>query len=614
MILSAPCLIIERGGTMDEQQVKRIPYGISDYTLIREGNYYYVDKSPYLKEIEKAGRYLFFIRPRRFGKSLSLSMMRCYYDVSFKDQFEKLFKGTWIYDNPTEERGNYLVLFLNFSEVHAAEDKIEESFLALIRDKARIFTRRYQTRFSKIEDLDEYFRFFKESSSPTNILGHLIRLVNEAQQKMFVIIDEYDNFSNTLITASGDAAYHAITHGDGLLRSFFNVLKAGTGDVNAPISKLFITGVSPVTMDDVTSGFNIGQHCSLDFNLNQMLGFTSDDVTEMIEYYRKAGQITHSTPELKKLMTLWYGNYIFSADADVPVFNSDMILYFLLNYMKRQRIPDNLIDRNVRIDYGKLRHLIIIDRDDNKKSTPPTTNGNFSKLKQITEDGGTISPIVDGFPLTEIASTSNFNSLLFYFGLLTIDGREGDLYRLKIPNQTIRRLFFDYISAAYHDVGIFSMDLSRFAVLISKMAFTGAWRPLFDFLTQRMKASLALRDLITGEKAVQTFLNVYLGLSDLFLVHTEKELNKGYADILLEPYRAKYPELNISYLLELKYVKAGMTPDDPKLPQIVADAETQIKNYSLDEKFKKAVGNTELIKLVLIFSGHQAIYFDQAAL
>ncbi len=599
---------------MDEQQVKKIPYGISDYTKIVEKNYYYIDKTMYLPALEKVGDYLFFIRPRRFGKSLFLSMMQCYYDAAVKDQFEKLFKGTWIYDNPTEERGHYLVLFLNFSEVHAAEDKIEESFLALIRDKARIFIRRYQTRFSKIEDLDEYFRFIKESSSPTNILGHLIRLVNEAQQKMFVIIDEYDNFSNTLITASGDAAYHAITHGDGLLRSFFNVLKAGTGQVNAPISKLFITGVSPVTMDDVTSGFNIGQHCSLDFNLNQMLGFTSDDVTEMIEYYRKAGQITHSTPELKKLMTLWYGNYIFSADADVPVFNSDMILYFLLNYMKRQRIPDNLIDRNVRIDYGKLRHLIIIDRDENKKNKRPTTNGNFSRLKQIIEEGSIRSDIVDGFPLEEMADGSNFNSLLFYFGLLTIGGRQKTRYRLNIPNETVRRLYYDYIENAYKETGMFSINLSTFGNLIADMAFDGAWRPLFDFLTQRMKTSLALRDLITGEKAVQTFLNVYLGLSDLFLVHTEKELNKGYADILLEPYRAKYPELNISYLLELKYVKAGMTPDDPKLPQIVADAETQIKNYSLDEKFKKAVGNTQLIKLVLIFSGHEAVYFDQAAL
>ncbi|MCP5051176.1 MAG: AAA family ATPase, partial [bacterium] len=365
---------------MDEKQIKRIPYGVSDYEQIVEKDFYYIDKTRFLPLIAKTGLYLFFIRPRRFGKSLFLTMMKAYYDVSYKNQFEKLFKGTWIFDNPTEERGNYLVLFLNFSEVSPSVNKVEESFLALIRRKVRDFIDRYRSLLSESPGLEASRHSIEESNSPSDILGELNQLVKSASQKMVVIIDEYDNFSNTLLIASGDDAYRDLTHGDGFLRTFFNVLKAGTGDVGSPIARLFITGVSPVTMDEVTSGFNIGESISLNFNLNQMLGFTRDDVVEMIEYYRNAGKISHTTDELVQLMTLWNGNYLFSADDNVPMFNSDMVLYFLKNYMQLQKLPKNLIDRNVRIDYKKLRHLIIMDQDE---SNLPVTNGNFSKLKEI---------------------------------------------------------------------------------------------------------------------------------------------------------------------------------------------------------------------------------------
>ncbi|MCP4155292.1 MAG: AAA family ATPase, partial [bacterium] len=455
---------------MTVKEVKRIPYGISDYHKIVNEDFYYIDKTGYLPVIERAGEYLFFIRPRRFGKSLFLSMMKSYYDISDKDQFEKWFKGTWIFDNPTKSRGRFLILFLNFSEVDPAVDKIEDSFLALVKDCAREFIEKYRSHLATSKTLENYKHSIDNSRSPSDTLGHLKRLVKSAQQEMIVIIDEYDNFANTMLTASGDAAYHNLTHEDGFLRTFFSILKAGTGDTGSPIARLFITGVSPVTMDDVTSGFNIGENVSLELALNRMLGFTGDDVIGMIEYYRKAGKISHTTDDLFQIMTQWYGNYLFSGDDTVSLFNPDMVLYFLKNYMKQQKLPRYMIDRNVRIDYGKLRHLIIIDRD---KTKPPTTNGNFSKLKQIIDEGETLSKIPDGFPLEKMAETDNFNSLLFYFGLLTITDQELDLYRLQIPNETIKRLYFDYIIEAYKETGMFSLDLSRYSILMSQMARTG---------------------------------------------------------------------------------------------------------------------------------------------
>jgi hypothetical protein len=301
-------------------------------------------------------------------------------------------------------------------------------------------------------------------------------------------------------------------------------------------------------------------------------------------------------------MSQWYGNYRFSRKDDMRVFNSDMVLYFLDHYMTGKELPDNLIDRNVRIDYGKLRHLIIVDTGIGK-----APNGNFERLKAIIEEGETSAKIAEGFPLEELADTDNFISLLFYFGLLTVETPVGDKLRLKIPNETMKRLYYDYIKRGYRETDIFDLNLSKYSNLMSDMAYDGQWEPLFDYITGRMKESMSLRDLITGEKSIQAFLNVYLGLSDLYIVHTEKEMNKGYADVVLDPFLARYEGIKYSYLLEIKYAKTGLQPGDAKIHQLKAEAEAQLKNYSLDKKFKKNIEKTTLIKIVLVFSGHELL-------
>ncbi|MCP4147814.1 MAG: AAA family ATPase [bacterium] len=613
------------GEKMSTQHIKQIPYGISDYELIRMENYYYVDKTAYLELIKKAGRYLFFIRPRRFGKSLLLAMMEAYYDVYYKERFEEFFKGTAIYDNPTGDRGAYLVLKFNFSLVNPSPDKVEDSFLEYVRMVAQSFIRKYGEFL--LTDRKNYIDTINKTGTASDILSHLSRLCRESHQKMYVFIDEYDNFANTILSTAGAAAYEDLTHGAGSYRAFFNVLKGGTDGTGAPFARLFLTGVSPVTLDDVTSGYNIGKNVSLEPSLNRMLGFTEKDVIDMIEYYREKGCVKHSTPYLMDIITQWYGNYQFSEDGDdIKMFNSDMILYFIDHYISKNKIPSDLIDRNVRIDYGKLRHLIIVDR----KNTKPFTNGNFSKLKQIIEEGGTSSEVVKGFPLEQVTDAKNFKSLLFYLGLLTVKGPEKDKLRLEIPNETVRRLFYDYIEGAYRETDTFDLDLSKYADLMTDMAYDGKWKPLFKFITRRMRESMSLRDLITGEKSIQAFLNVYLGLSHLYIIHTEKEMNKGYADIFMEPFLARYEGIRYSYLLEIKYLKsdAGTRTEkdeiksrkkdttstktsNTKLQNIVIAAEEQLKDYTIDEKTQKTIEKTKLIKLVLIFAGHDAIYIDE---
>ncbi|HLP48046.1 MAG TPA: AAA family ATPase [Candidatus Kapabacteria bacterium] len=592
---------------MTAETVKHIPYGVSDYARIVQRNYYYVDKTPYLAAVEKAGDYLFLIRPRRFGKSLFVAVMESYYDVLYKNRFEELFKRTWIYEHPTEERAQYLTLVLNFSAVDPDLDKVETSFLHHVQMNAVAFVHRYRDFLSHYKEVDYYARAIKESLSASDILSNLITLCKEAGRKLYVIIDEYDNFSNIILSTVGKRAYHSLTHGAGFFRSFFNILKSGTTRTDSPISRLFITGVSPVTMDDVTSGFNIGKNVSMEPAFNRALGFTGDDVIEMIEYYRANDWIKHPTDYLLAIMTEWYGNYLFSeyGDGDTRMFNSDMVLYFMDNYFIKYNIPLDLIDRNVRIDYKKLKHLIILDRGKTK-----VTNGNFSKLKEIIEEGGTSAKIVKGFPLENMMDANNFKSLLFYLGLLTIKEPERDKLRLEIPNELIKRLYYDYIEEAYRETNVFAIDLSEYSDLMSDMAYDGKWEPLVQFITTQMKKSMSLRDLITGEKSIQAFLNVYLGLSDLYIIHTEKEMNQGYADILMEPFLARYEGIKYSYLIEIKYIKSEgkRKPGKPLIDSLKKEAEAQLGSYSFDGKSRKSLEKTALIKIILIFSGHELVY------
>lgn len=581
-----------------DNAIKGLPYGISDYALIRRENYYYVDKTRFLEEIRKAGRYLFLLRPRRFGKSLFLSLMEAYHDIYYGDRFDEFFKGTWIYDQPTELQGKYLMLRFNFSMVDPSMESIEGSFVNHVRGRSMSFLEKYADRFKKQVT---YFRDkISDSGSGADILSMLSELCKINGQQLYVVIDEYDNFSNIILSTLGEREYRKLTHGGGFFRSFFSVLKGGVDQTDAPFSRLFITGVSPVTLDDLTSGFNIGMNISLEPAFNRMLGFTEQDVKDMLDYYDKAGKLADDPGQLFGIMKEWYGNYRFSEDDGATLFNSDMVLYFLENYFSRGKIPVDLIDRNVRVDYSKLKHLIIIDSKKGK-----SLNGNFGRLREIVESGQISSDISKGFPLEELVENKNFISLLYYFGLLGIDGVERGKPRLKIPNETIKRLYYDYINEGYRETDVFSLDLGRYSALMGEMAYDGKWEPFFRFIAEEMENSIRLRDLITGEKAVHAFLNVYLGLSNFYIIHRERELNKGYADIFMEPFSAGYEGIGYSYLLETKYLKATDKPDAAKTDKLRDEAAEQLQGYSKDSHLKKSIGGTQLIKLALVFCGHR---------
>jgi len=593
---------------INEDDLKPIPYGITDFNDFRVKNYYYVDKTRFIREIEKKGKFLFLIRPRRFGKSLFLGIMEAYYDIAYKDRFDYFFMDSTIHQNPTAEKNSYLVFKLNFSAVNPGVSAVEAAFLTRIQNAANFFVTKYE-KFLDI-DIKKAEKNFNSKKSAPEVMDTLINYCLQKKQKLYVIIDEYDNFANTILSESGEQEFQKLTHGEGFFRAFFNVLKWGTTDIDAPISRLFMTGVSPITLDDVTSGFNIATNISLHSDINEIMGFTRTEVETMIEYYRQSGKIRHSTPQLLEIMNQWYNHYRFSRFATCEVFNTIHVLYFLKEYMIDSQIPDSLIDYNARIDYLKLRHLIIIDQKGTLRA-----NGNFSILQQIISAGSLHSPIIKSFSMEELTNPNHFISLLYYFGLLTIGGiDEENTPVLTIPNETVKRLYYDYFKDTYRETGVISLDMFQYGELVKEMAFRGNWQEFVEYIAARMEASLSLRDVITGEKALQVFWNVYLGLGPWYNVYAEREMGQGYCDLALVPMLIQYPTIKYSYLVEFKYIKPSENkPGNPQLiEKLKTEAETQLERYSPDEKFQKAIGQTRLKGLVLIFCGSRLVYKGEA--
>ena len=565
---------------------KKIPYGISDFQAVSLDNFYYVDKTRFIKEIEESPRFLFLIRPRRFGKSLWLNMLKMYYDINAREQFDALFGQYYIGKHPTPEHNSYLILSFNFAQVNPDPEVLLQSF----EEHTALCFKDFNEKYSHLLG-EDYLKGYAQTVNAENRLEYIALCCKQRNLPVYLIIDEYDNFTNVVLSRYGHSRYHDLTHGAGFFRFFFNKIKGATTDSGASFKRMFISGVSPVTLDDVTSGFNIASMITLDPRFNEVLGFTEGEVREMLEYYKAEGKWDGNTEEILDVMRKWYDNYCFSEECtDVKMYNPDMVLYFM-NYLTANRMaPKTLVDNNVKTDYKKLKYLVLLDKH---------LNGNFSRIKQIAEDGEIKANIETAFPAENLIEPDNFISLLFYFGILTIDRMERGKPVLRVPNLTIRQVLFSYIEQGYRDAEVFRMKTMQLDDLMSGMAYDGDWRPVFEYFAEEVRNQTSIRDYIEGEKAIQTLHLVYMNLTNYFVIFPEQEMNKGFSDLWMSPNFLNHPEMQYCYVVEFKYLKHEAT--DAEVAAKLEEAREQLKLYAGDAKHEQAKGHTTLRRIAVVY-------------
>ena len=578
-----------------ELQVKQVPYGVADFATVIEQNLYYVDKTMFIPELEKQPRNLFFIRPRRFGKSIFLSMLYSYYDCAQSHKFQSLFGNLWIGQHPTPLQGKYQVLFLDFSQITGNIDKLETKFNSYLSINLDAFIRQYS----------EYYQAEMEEILAQEDFEEKMELIFKAakahQYHLYLIIDEYDNFTNVILNERGEKVYHAITHADGFYRDVFKKFKGN-------FERIFMMGVSPVTLDDVTSGFNIGWNISIKPEFDEMLGFSTTDVVEMFTYYKEHGSIPADSDidAIVNDMKPWYDNYCFAEEAlkkKTRMFNCDMVLYYLRNYMDNGCSPRQMIDPNTRTDYGKMKKLLQFDKLDGERK---------GIIRKIAEEEQIVTQLYESFSAYQIPKAEIFPSLLFYYGMLTIKGTRGSKLILGIPNNNVRKQYYGYLEEEYQAKAY--VDVNQLTDYYYDMAYDGKWEEGLRFMADAYAKVSSVRDGIEAERNLQGFFMAYLNLNDYYITAPELELNHGYCDFFLLPDLTHYASQH-SYILELKVlskkdfsaiVEGEFTEDGKPMTKAEKqwrEAVEQIHRYAEAPRVEALRQGTKLHLIIMQFEG-----------
>jgi hypothetical protein len=546
---------------------KKIPYGISNFAKLSRENLYYIDKTAFIPIIEDESDFLYFLRPRRFGKSLTIAMLEQYYDINCTESFHEVFKDTYILSNPTPKKNSYHIMRFDFSAVDITD--YERSFRNHISITLEFFLINYKI------DLNLNF------DNPIDCLEKILKYFQSTDKQLYILIDEYDNFVTKLLIDDMEKYKNIVTSKSAIYKEFFSMLKVGT---TMSIDKIFITGVSPLALYDVTSGSNIGKNISLNEKYNDLVGVTKKELLEMIDYYN-----LHDKKErIIEICNKWYNSYVFSEEIDYTIYNSDMILYYIDCLIRNNREPKDLIDTNVRTDYSKLKYLIY----SNKK-----LNGNFQMLNNLIEGKDVIvNNIKDNFSAFELTNADNFKSFMFSLGFITMRKYRVAL-KLSIPNETIKKLLAEFIHYAYRDFDDYSMKVDLVNEYLMNLGYDKDLK-VFYYLNEVLKESSSVRDYIDGENFIKAYLISYLSLNNFYMLQSEKEINKGFADLVLEPVKHEVP---FGVILEIKYIKKNEF-SDKLLQEKITQAKAQLKQYDLGKKY---------IKIALVYHSWELVFCEE---
>ena len=562
----------------------KIPYGIMDFRRLRSEGYYYVDKTECLAQMEARDSFVFFVRPRRFGKSLFISMMESYYDLNQKKDFKKLFGDLWIGKHPTENANRFMTLKLDFSKVGGTGEALERAFEDHIGKQLDDMVLRYPLCFGPE---------FRASFAGQPASGKLADIVNKARRSgipLYLIIDEYDNFTNQMIRASGVTDYREITHGAGFYRNWFKKFKG-------EFDRIFMTGVSPVTLDDLTSGFNIATNLSLDAYCNATLGFSTAEVVKMFSDFKGTGRFTRGDPAaIVESIKPWYDGYCFAKKkvGVECVFNSDMTLYYLKSLVETGEPPENMVDSNIKTDYDKLKTISDLQRTVFKMEPLEA----LPMTEQAVAKGGIQFPLVESFPAEAIVKPENFRSLFYYYGLLSMAGRKMGATVYAVPNACVEKQIYSYLRDRYFPPSKSFLDWDAAA---QSFAYEGKWREFFELVAKNFKETTPIRGGIDGEVRMQGYFQCEMGHLPQFITCPELEMSHGNCDFFLFPERHYYGDALHSYIVEFKYLKKGAKKAELEAQR--AEGIKQLKNYAKDKKVPGLAKGTTLHLILVQYRG-----------
>ena len=531
--------------------IKKLPYGISDYERIITNNYYYVDKTKYIEILENLPQpYIMFLRPRKFGKTLFTSTIENYYDIKKKDKFEELYKDTYIGKHPTELKNSYHILRFNFSGIDTSDEETTmRGFKSKTISSIRYFIQKYNLDF-----------YINENEDAENILDNLIKAfsIQKSNEKIYAIIDEYDHFANELLGFNTDK-FKSLVSKNGKVRKWYEVLKEGTETV---IDRIFITGVAPITLDSLTSGFNIGTDKTQDAKLNEMLGFTEE---ELIELMNNQEISTEEQSKLLPIMKEYYDGYKFSLNGKEKIYNSNMCLYFLNEYLENKDLPRNLVDVNIASDYSKIGKMLDLCKGEKRAEIIEKTVSGEGILAEITQKFN---------PSMEFTDT-DLVSMLYYLGYLTISNEKLGKSELKIPNKVMREIYSEYFMKLIDEKAKMQIDNDEYNQVLEELALEGKIDKIIEILQKYLK-NLSNRDYQRfDEKYIKLiFYCISMNLK-IYTVKSELEVQREYPDILLVP-RDRTKGYN-AVMIEFKYLKKD---EGSKLKEKQKEAKEQILKYS----------------------------------
>ncbi|MEN0045765.1 MAG: AAA family ATPase [Bacteroidota bacterium] len=565
----------------------KLPYGISNFETLAKDDFYFVDRTSYIEQLEQFGsRYLFFLRPRRFGKSLFISMLEHYFGIQHKEKFEQIFGQYYIGQKTTELANQFLILKFDFSQIDTATfESTYQGFLNNVKHGVLSFIGSYGQYFSK-QDEEEV----RSGKTPEGVLQSLLRIfnLNREGKKIYLLIDEYDHFANEILSFRFQDFIKMVGQ-NGFVRKFYEAIKVGTH--SGAIDRLFVTGVSPITLDSLTSGFNIATNISTYEEFNSMMGFKEEEVQDIL---RGIEVPDNQLVDILDLMRNWYNGYLFSKRGAEKVYNSDMVLYFGLEYNRNQEVPEELLDINIASDYSKIRKLFKIKNQEEK---------HLEYLEELLLTGTLRSELIRLFELERGFDRADFISLLYYMGILTITGSELKELIFKMPNYVIKELYYEYF---YHiilersQIEIHAVDLTA---KVRDLGFQNNMQPLVEF-TQSVLTELSNRDKMNfDEKYIKAIFTSIFFTVGVYNIHHEFEVkksttDKGYVDILL----VERPPLKLDYqfAIEIKYLKKA---DAGRATVVMQEAAQQLKNYLLHDDYLQ--GLEELKAYVVLFVGNE---------